>query len=130
MVPTTYVRLDEFPLTPNGKLDRDALPTPDVAGTDSENPYAAPRNSTEEILADIWADVLKIDRVGVHDNFFDLGGHSLLATQILSRIRKTFQAKIALRDFFASPSIAELACLVEAPNSNPSLQTLSGRSED
>jgi len=108
LVPSQYVRLDQFPLTPNGKIDRQALRrlTPTEI---TKEPYVAPRTPLEEAVAGIFQDVLGLEQVGVHDNFFDLGGHSLLATQALARIRKTFEGKLTLRDFFAIPTVAVLA---------------------
>ncbi len=109
MVPSAYVFLNSLPLTPNGKLDRKALPAPDHNRAELENSFAAPRTSVEEILADIWAEVLKHDKVGIHDNFFHLGGHSLLATQIVSRIHGAFGIELPLRCMFESPTVADLA---------------------
>ncbi|MGB7926381.1 MAG: amino acid adenylation domain-containing protein, partial [Pyrinomonadaceae bacterium] len=86
MVPTAIVLLERMPLTPNGKLDRHALPAPEQNRSEPGNEYVAPRTPVEEILASLWAEVLRVERVGIHDNFFELGGHSLLATQLISRI--------------------------------------------
>jgi surfactin family lipopeptide synthetase C len=108
-VPSAYVFLNSLPLTPNGKLDRKALPAPDHNRAELENSFAAPRTSVEESLADIWAEVLKHDKVGIHDNFFHLGGHSLLATQIVSRIHGAFGIELPLRCMFESPTVADLA---------------------
>ena len=108
MVPNAFVFLESLPLTPNGKVDRRALPTPDI-GTELLDKYVAPRTPSEEILAQIWAQVLKVERVGIHDNFFDLGGHSLLATQLVSRIRNIFKVELPLRSLFATATVAELA---------------------
>ena len=109
MVPSAFVMLESLPLTPNGKLDRKALPAPDQGRPDLEVGYIAPRTATEALLAGVAAGVLNLDRVGIHDNFFDLGGHSLLATQLISRIWETCQAEIPLRFLFESPTIAGLA---------------------
>jgi amino acid adenylation domain-containing protein len=112
MLPAHFVQLDQLPLTLNGKLDRKALPLPDqIRG---ENGYIAPRNDVEAMLADIWAGLLGIDRVGVHDNFFDLGGHSLLATTLASEIRVAFEIAVPLRALFEHPTIASEAALIEA----------------
>ncbi len=105
MVPLTFVALERLPTLPNGKIDRKTLPAPDKRA----NTYVAPRNQTEERLAEFWSEILGVERVGVNDNFFDLGGHSLLATQAISRIRETFQTDLSLRSFFAAPTIAALS---------------------
>ncbi|QQQ00676.1 non-ribosomal peptide synthetase [Lysobacter enzymogenes] len=104
MVPSAFATLERFPLTPNGKVDRNALPAPDN-GADSER-YVAPRNDDEARLAEIWAQTLGIERVGIDDDFFDLGGHSLLATQLLSRINQAFACDARLRTVFEAPTVA------------------------
>ena len=83
MVPSIFMFLDALPLTPNGKIDRKALPAPDQSSPELGASYVAPRTAEEELIAEIWAEVLKVDKVGIHDNFFDLGGHSLKATQVV-----------------------------------------------
>lgn len=113
MIPSAFVSLDALPLTPNGKVDRQALPAPNRTRTDWEGTFVAPRTPPEKLLAEIWAEVLGLVRVGVHDDFFEWGGNSLLATQIISRVRDVFQAQISLRSFFEAPTIAELALLIE-----------------
>ncbi|MDZ8189313.1 MAG: amino acid adenylation domain-containing protein, partial [Nostoc sp. ChiSLP02] len=112
MVPNAIVILESLPLTPNGKVDRRALPAPDLQSHRTDK-YVAPRNPIEEILAQIWAQVLKVELVGVYDNFFELGGHSLLATQVVSRIRTLFKVELPLRDLFATATLAELAQVIE-----------------
>ncbi|WP_392534068.1 amino acid adenylation domain-containing protein [Nostoc sp. C117] len=109
MIPTAFVFLEAFPLTPNGKINRRALPVPDTDQRNLEVDFVAPRTSTEQELARIWAEVLKVKQVGIHDNFFELGGHSLLATQVISRLRETFSLDFPLRYLFENPTIAELA---------------------
>ena len=109
MVPSAFVELEALPLTPNGKVDRRALPKPDESARGFEETFVAPRTPTEEVVAGIWAEVLGLEKVGVHDNFFELGGHSLLATQVISRIRETFQIELPLRNIFESPTVATLA---------------------
>ena len=113
MVPSAFVVLESLPLTPNGKLDRKALPAPDAAAV-VRGEYVAPRTAVEEVLASIWCEVLKLDRVGVLDNFFELGGHSLLAMRLVARVRDEFEVELALRALFAAPSVGELALRVEA----------------
>ncbi|HYD81243.1 MAG TPA: amino acid adenylation domain-containing protein, partial [Paucimonas sp.] len=112
MVPAHFVFLDAFPLTPNGKVDRKALPAPDM--TRSEVDYVAPRNPIEQALAEIWAEVLRLDRVGVLDNFFELGGHSLLATQVVSKLRTAFAVDLPLRVLFEASTVETLAARIAA----------------
>lgn len=107
MVPSAFVVLDALPLTPNGKLDRRALPAPEHFV--SEASYVAPRTPTEEIVAGIWADLLRLERVGATDNFFALGGHSLLATQVVSRACEQFKLRIPLKAIFEEPTLAGFA---------------------
>jgi amino acid adenylation domain-containing protein len=114
MVPAVFVLLDAFPLTANGKVNRHALPTPDDRRPQLDAAFVACRTPTEELLAEIWAQVLGVERVGVHDNFFQLGGHSLLATQVVSRIREAFQVELPLRRLFEAPTVAGLAESIDA----------------
>ena len=109
MLPSAFVMLDAMPLTPNGKLDRKALPSPDASSLRSQDAYVPARDETEELIAGIWADSLGLSQVGIDDNFFELGGHSLLATQILSRIHESTSVELRLRDLFESPTVALLA---------------------
>ncbi|MFJ3506580.1 amino acid adenylation domain-containing protein [Streptomyces luteogriseus] len=111
MLPTAVVELGSLPLTPNGKLDRDALPAPET-GTPSID--AAPGNSREAVLAGLFAEVLRLPAVGVHDDFFALGGHSLLATRLINRIRSECGTELSVRTLFQSPTVAGLAAAVEA----------------
>jgi alpha-ketoglutarate-dependent taurine dioxygenase/acyl carrier protein len=114
MVPSAFMVLSALPLTPNGKVDRRALPAPDATTLAGETVFVAPRTPVEEVLTNLWAEVLNLERVGIHDNFFALGGHSLLATQLISRIRDTFQIELALRCLFESPTVAELSDRIQA----------------
>jgi acyl carrier protein len=109
MIPSAFVFLDDLPLTPSGKVDRKALPAPDNSRPDLDNRFAAPRTPAEQSIAKIWAAVLKLDKVGIYDNFFYLGGHSLLATQVVSRLRDAFRVDLPLRSLFESPTVAGLA---------------------
>jgi amino acid adenylation domain-containing protein len=109
MVPSAFVVLEQLPLSPNGKVDRRSLPPPVGEPSDSVEPFVAPRGPIEELLAGIWAAVLRVDRVGIHDNFFELGGHSLLATQVISRILTTLGVELPLRAVFEAPTVAGLA---------------------
>jgi amino acid adenylation domain-containing protein/FkbH-like protein len=109
MVPSAFVVLESLPLTENGKVDRRALPAPDQLRPELEGNYVAPRTPAEELVAGIWAEVLKLERVGIHDDFFDLGGHSLNATQVVSRVREAFKVEMPLRALFESPTVEALA---------------------
>jgi acyl carrier protein len=109
MVPSAFVLLAELPLSANGKVDRRLLPRPVGQSAELAEAFVAPRGPIEELLASIWATVLRIDRVGVHDNFFELGGHSLLATQVISRILATLGVELPLRAIFEAPTVAGLA---------------------
>src|SRR5438552_11153789 len=112
MLPAAVVFLAALPLTPNGKVDRRALPAPDATRPELASAYLAPRTPVEEVLAGIWADVLNLERVGVHDNFFELGGDSLSANRALMRIAREFGQDISLRDMLDSATPAALALLV------------------
>jgi aspartate racemase len=109
MVPAVMVPLDALPLNPNGKVDRKALPAPDGAHPGSTDTFVAPRTPLEGALAKIWCEVLELSEVGVHDSFFELGGHSLLATQVVSLVRDSLQADVALHRLFQAPTIDGLA---------------------
>ena len=115
MVPAILVELPELPLTPSGKVNRRALPAPDYCAQLDES-YAAPRTPVEELLSNIWMEVLKVSRVGINDNFFDLGGHSLLLTQVVSRIRNAFKLEMPLRVLFERPTVALMAEAVQTGN--------------
>jgi acyl carrier protein len=109
MVPSSFVWLDALPLTATGKVDRRALPAPDGARPSMDTPFVAPRTVVEERLAAIWADVLRLDRVGADDDFWALGGDSLRATRIISRVLEEFQVTLSLRALFDAPTVAEVA---------------------
>ena len=111
MVPSRFMRMDALPLTPNGKVDRDALPDVEGRETITGQAYAAPTNDLEEILASAWQDILNLDKVGIHDNFFDLGGDSIISLQVAGRLKKEGYA-VRPRDIFEQQTIAELAPVV------------------
>jgi acyl carrier protein len=113
MIPSAYVRLDAWPLTPNGKLDRKALPAPDATAVASRA-YEAPIGEVEHAIASIWQELLGLEQVGRHDHFFELGGHSLLAVQVVVRIQEVFNVKVSLKDMFESKSIVELGQFVSS----------------
>jgi acyl carrier protein len=120
MVPAHFVVLQALPLTPNGKVDRKALPEPPEAHG-GEAAYVAPRSATETLVAGIWAEILKLPRVGVEDDFFALGGHSLMATQIISKLRASLQIEVPLRVLFEVKTVASLAARVDALKAQESL---------
>lgn len=111
MVPSYVTVLDKLPLTSNGKVDRSALPEPNVDGA-ADGSYTAPRTLIEEMLAGIWADAFGLRRVSIHAEFFELGGHSLLAIQIMTQIRKVFQVELTLQTLFQAPTVAKLAAVI------------------
>ncbi|MCA1579523.1 MAG: phosphopantetheine-binding protein, partial [Acidobacteria bacterium] len=111
MVPVVLVELAQLPLTALAKVDRQALP--EIEQVQREREYEGPRTAVEEVLCDIWREVLQVERVGVTESFFELGGHSLLATQLMSRVRDAFQIELPLRTLFEKPTVAELALKVE-----------------
>jgi amino acid adenylation domain-containing protein/non-ribosomal peptide synthase protein (TIGR01720 family)/FkbM family methyltransferase len=113
MHPGFYVLLDALPLTANGKVDRAALPSPEAAGSLRETSFVAPRTAVERELARIWSGLLRVERVGINDDFFALGGHSLLAMQLVSRVRSSFHVELPLRELFATPTVARLAEAIE-----------------
>jgi nonribosomal peptide synthetase DhbF len=119
MVPGTSVVLDRFPLTPSGKVDRRALPAPDGGRPWQEGCNVAPRNPMEDQVASIWREVLGLDRVGIHDNFFDLGGHSLAAARVAARLEDALQVEVRARALFETPTIAALAAKIEADRHGP-----------
>jgi len=113
-IPVAFVRVDAFPLSPNGKIDRRALPFPGSSRLAGETGFVPPSTALEIELAQIWTEVLQRDLVGIHDNFFELGGHSLLATRLVSRYREAFAVELPLRQLFEAPTVAELGHLIES----------------
>ncbi|MDX2593048.1 amino acid adenylation domain-containing protein [Streptomyces sp. WI03-4A] len=119
MVPALFVTLEELPRTVGGKIDRGRLPDPDGHRPDLTDDYTAPRTPTEKAIADVWQEVLQLDRIGVHDDFFHLGGHSLLVTLAVARLVKALEQPVDIRDFFAHPTIAEFAAALPATPAEP-----------
>jgi acyl carrier protein len=113
MLPSAVVALERMPTTPNGKLDRRALPAPTAVRSELEECYVSPRTPIEELIAGTLAEVLGVERVGIYDDFFALGGHSLLAMQLVSRLSHAFPIQIPLRSLFEAPTVARLAEVIE-----------------
>ncbi len=131
MIPAVLMEVERIPLTANGKINRKALPDPDVAEIAGDK-YVAPRNETEEKLARIWAEVLEVDQVGVHDDFFELGGHSLLAVRLISAMRKAFNVEMPIGDIFDYPTVAMLSARVPGKKDTvvlPSIEPVHPRPE-
>ncbi|MCP5105877.1 MAG: amino acid adenylation domain-containing protein, partial [bacterium] len=117
MVPRYFMFLEKMPLNPTGKIDRRQLPEPEEAMV-SESVYEAPSNETEKRVAEIWQEVLGVEKVGIHDNFIELGGHSLLVISIISRIHQAFDVELQLSDVFENPTVKELSLLIAASEEN------------
>jgi amino acid adenylation domain-containing protein len=129
MVPSAIVRLEVFPLTPNGKLDRKALPAPDGAGYEAEGPYVAPRSELERLIADVWKEALGVERVGVRDNFFNLGGHSLLLIRVNNRLREALRIELPVVELFKYPTVSTLAEHLSRSHAQSRVAARAGRSE-
>lgn len=112
MLPSLFIRLEQMPLNPNGKIDRKALPDPESVPSERGAIYVAPHTQTEATLVQIWSQVLGVERIGIHDDFFELGGHSLLAAQVLTRVRDLLRVNLSPRDLFDAPTVADLAAVV------------------
>jgi acyl carrier protein len=112
MVPAVFMMLDALPLLPSGKVDRRALPAPGRARPALESRYVAPRTPVEAALAEIWAEVLHLEHVGIYDHFLELGGDSLSATRVLTQVLQTFQVEVPLRALFESPTVAAMAVVI------------------
>ena len=123
MMPSAFVFLDSLPRSPNGKVDRNALPAPDLTGFELEQYFIAPQTSIEKVLGQIWTEILGLEQIGIHTNFFALGGHSLLATQVTSRLRGEFQVELPLRTLFEQPTIAALALVITEMQAARTAQT-------
>jgi acyl carrier protein len=128
--------LETMPLTPGGKLNRTALPSPDRCRPELIESYLAPRTALEGMLTDVWTEVLGIEQVGVHDNFFELGGHSLLAMQVVARVREACGVELPLRALFEEPTVAGVAAQIQAarravlPDQGEMLNTVPGADGD
>ncbi|RZM28004.1 MAG: amino acid adenylation domain-containing protein, partial [Pedobacter sp.] len=120
MIPSVMMELDALPRTANGKIDRHALPDPASAIQEGES-YTAPVTATQQQLSMIWAEILEVDQVGLHDDFFELGGHSLLAVRLMSAIRKNFSAELAISDIFDYPTVGQLSAHLDQQNQGESL---------
>src|SRR5271167_1995656 len=111
MVPAAFMVLENLPMMPNGKLDRKALPVPEADAYVARG-YEAPEGEIETMLAGIWTELLKLERVGRHDNFFELGGHSLLAVTLVSRLRQALNVEVPLAEVFARPALSDFAAVI------------------
>jgi hypothetical protein len=109
MVPSFFVMLDSFPQTTSGKIDVRALPKPETFRSELDDDFVAPRTAAEKELSEIWCKLLKVERVGIHDNFFDLGGHSLLLTRLASHILRAFQVNVSIPVLFNGPTVLEMS---------------------
>ncbi|MEM6614829.1 MAG: condensation domain-containing protein, partial [Cyanobacteria bacterium P01_C01_bin.72] len=118
MIPSNIIELESFPLTPNGKIDRKALPLPDVVEDSSNETIILPQNKTEEILLGIWQEVLNRNSISIDANFFELGGHSLLVTRVISQVREAFTIELPLRSLFEHPTIRDLGRVIDSEQSN------------
>ena len=127
MLPTAFVVLDTFPLTLNGKVDRQALPVPDLTAATRSEALIKPRTPLEALLCGIWSELIGTAPVGIHDNFFELGGHSLLATQVISRLLELLQVELPLRHLFEAPTVAAFAAAI--PGDAQARQSLDNQAE-
>jgi amino acid adenylation domain-containing protein len=124
MVPAVFVRMDRLPLSPNGKVDTKALPAPEQRGSETQEAFLAPRDPVEQVLAQLWAKVLKVNRVGLNDNFFELGGHSLLAVRIIVEIENIYGRRLPLAMLLQAPTVGALAEVLRKENWKPSWSSL------
>jgi acyl carrier protein len=130
MVPATYVPMTSFPLTPNKKTDRKALPAPDQVLVEPQTVYVAPGNDLEQKIAEIWQQLLNVPQVGLNDNFFDLGGHSLLTVQAHRQLKEVVEKEISITDMFRFPTIRALADYLNEDNGSNGTQTAVAQSVD
>jgi amino acid adenylation domain-containing protein len=130
MVPAAIVVLEELPLTRNGKIDLNALPPPEAVRAERVQAYVAPRNEVEQIITRVWQEVLQVEQIGIHDNFFDAGGHSLLMVQVHNRLREAFNKEVSIVELFRKPTISALAeYFAVAEGQGPALQKVVARAE-
>jgi acyl carrier protein len=130
MVPSVIVKLREMPLTANGKIDRSALPDANGLRAQLGEAYVAPRNEAEKLIANLWQNALRLDKVGIHDNFFDLGGHSLLMLDIHAVLQKQLKPELVLLEMFKYPTVASLAqYLSEGQSQSPTFEKVNERAE-
>jgi len=121
MTPAVFIRLNQLPLMPNGKVDRRALAVPDFSSAKVQQEFIEPRDQTETVMAGIWSGLLRVDRVGILDDFFELGGHSMLAAQIISRVRDAFLVELPLSSIFEKPTVAGLSQMVSEAQQGPAV---------
>ncbi|MFC0514087.1 non-ribosomal peptide synthase/polyketide synthase [Mucilaginibacter angelicae] len=124
MLPSHLIQLSAIPLTANGKIDRKALPHPEVQASGKE--YAAPRNKVESMLSEIWQNILEVDEIGINDNFFELGGHSLLAVKLIAEVRKAFEQDLSIGEVFDYPTIGSLSSRLGRAEQNTSASIIAG----
>jgi acyl carrier protein len=113
MIPSAFVMMDALPLTPTGKIDRRSLPAPDWSIRETETEFVRAQTATAQTLAEMWRELLSVDQVSIHDNFFDLGGHSLLATRLAARIREVHKIDVPLRSLFETQTLGDLSALID-----------------
>src|SRR5439155_10494543 len=127
MIPSGFVPLDKLPLTPNGKVNRKALPPPEQLRPELETAFVAPRTELEKTIAKIWQELLRVEQVGLHDNFFDLGGHSLLVVQAQAKLHEALGVDLPVVRLFQYPTVSALAGSLSEPQAKPSLEKVRAR---
>jgi acyl carrier protein len=127
MVPSAFIVLEQMPQTPNGKIDRKALPAPDQLAAKTARAYVAPENDLESKLVALWCEVLGVDRVGIEDNFFDIGGHSLLVVKLHRRLRAELSSSVALTDLYRFPTVRSLVTQLSSGGSDVAVEEGQGR---
>jgi acyl carrier protein len=130
MIPSAFILLDTFPMTPNGKVDRRALPAPKDHGQMPAATFVSPRAGAESAVADIWREILRVERVGADDNFFDLGGHSLLVVQLQSKLRDRFHREVSLMELFRRPTVGALATYLSDAATAPAPASSGNRGQE